>query len=55
MGLRGYPRELGSLRTTSRPVAALFVAIVLFLGGLTVAVLGAGVFLLRFAKRPPGE
>ncbi len=39
----------------SPPAAALFVAIVLFLGGLTVAVLGAGVFLLRFAQRPPGE
>ncbi len=33
------------------PTAALFVAIVLFLGGLTVAVLGAGIFLLDFANQ----
>ena len=35
--------------------AALFAAISLFVGGVTVAVLGAGVFLMRFAQRPPGE
>ena len=39
----------------SPPAAALFVSIALFLGGLTVAVLGAGVFLLRFAQGPPSE
>ncbi len=37
------------------PTAALCVAIFLSLGGLTISVLGAGVFLLRFAQRPPGE
>ncbi len=39
----------------SPPGGALFVGIVLFLGGLTVAVLGAGVFMWGFANRPPGE
>ena len=33
------------------PTAALFVAIVLFLGGLTVAVFGAGIFLLGLANQ----
>lgn len=33
------------------PTAALFVAILLFLGDLTVAVLGAGIFLLGFANQ----
>ncbi len=37
------------------PAPALLVSIILFLGGLTVAVFGAGVFLLRFAHGPPGE
>ncbi len=39
----------------SPPGGALFVGIVLFLGGLTVAVLGGGVFMWGFANRPPGE
>ncbi len=33
------------------PTAALFFAIALFLGGLTVAVLGAGIFLLGLANQ----
>ncbi len=39
----------------SPPIWAAFVAVVLFLGGLTGSVLGAGMFLLRFAQGPPGE
>ncbi len=42
---------LGFFFFASPPVWAAFVAVVLFLGGLTVAVLGAGIFLLGLANQ----
>ena len=42
---------LGFFFFASPPVWAAFVAVVLFLGGITVSVLGAGITLLDFANR----
>ncbi len=51
----GFFLFAGFFGFASPPGGALFVGIVLFLGGLTLAVLGAGFFMWGFANRPPGE
>ncbi len=47
----GFFLFAGFFGFASPPGGALFVGIVLFLGGLTVAVLGAGIFLLGLANQ----